>query len=146
MAEFVATLFALVGVGIQTATTIDKVISGLRNAPKELLELSNEVTATNQVLDRARQVLEQHQSRSATRALAVEAHPVNFGHIIGRANAYYVRIMNTVESLKSQEKNGLLKYANRVMWMKTKERLKELQGGLRACREEIVHFVGVENL
>jgi len=146
MAEFVATLIALVSAGIKTATVIEKAIKNLRDAPSELLSLENEVAATNQILDRARYVLEQHRGRSANKDTAIEAHPNNFGHIIGRAIGYYVEIKCAVDSLSFEAKGGPLKHRNRLKWPKHKERLQKLQNGLRECRQEVVAFVGTENL
>ena len=146
MAEFVASLIALVGAGLQTASTIEKVIRGLRHAPDELLALANEVSTTNQVIDRARYVLEEHQARSTGKILAIDAHPINFGQIIGRANGIYVQIKASVDSLNVETKRGPWKQTNRVVWLKRKDQLSRLQYALRECRQEITGFVGIENL
>lgn len=146
MAEFVASLVALVGAGIQTAAALDKLIKGLRSAPEEFLALANEVSAINQVIDRASNILCEHRTRLTGKSLAIEAHPINFGQIIGRANEIYVQIKSSVDSLNPEEKKGQWKHTSRLVWLRRKEQLLKLQSGLKECRQEITAFVGIENL
>ena len=145
MAEFLAALGHLMGAGLSTTNAVEKVIKTLRNPPDELLTLANEISATNQTIDRARIIISQFSTQSTGNLSAIDSHPINFGQILGRANGIFVQLKGIFDSLGSELDHGSWKQAPRMVWIRRREQLFKLQNGLVECRKEMNDFIGSRN-
>ncbi|KAI9738729.1 MAG: hypothetical protein M1834_008234 [Cirrosporium novae-zelandiae] len=135
MAECAATLFALAGAAITVTNTIHKVVITIRDAPAELMALSNEVTDINMVIQDAKSAYEDGMYMSVTSG----------PNVFDRGLEVMDKLNYFIKKLTRGNGEEIL-FVNRVIWVKEKSKVKDFRSNLRDIRLDIISMLSARSL
>lgn len=137
MAEYVASILALVATGLSTARITRELIHAIRDAPDELLALANEVESTSLVLQRAQVAFDAVKTSQLTLGLV--------DSLISRTITIFTQLDDFLLRLK--DVNGpKFRLWKRLTWAREKENAQKLLTRLRNVRAEIDSLLQAENV
>jgi hypothetical protein len=143
MAEFVSAVIGLIAVGAKTSNSLHTLIDTFKDAPNEILALSDEVndframlSSVLEVNDLGGRTSEEHD----TAHICLDGTVKKGQHIIQKVEALIVKVRK-----EGLEKDGET-HVNRFQWMRMVKKAKKLQELLRAQKSTMCNFIALRML
>jgi exonuclease VII small subunit len=139
MAEFVSAVLGLVVVGAEVGDSLYALIDTFKNAPREFLELSNEVTDFRAALSRLIEARE-----SGELGLEESTRDSGLDGVVGRGKEIIQEVEELVKKvIKQQHGETEGTQVNRIRWLRRVKKAKNLQERLRAQKSSLCNFITI---
>ncbi|WEW57922.1 hypothetical protein PRK78_003389 [Emydomyces testavorans] len=143
MAEFASAIFGLIAVGAKTSNSLYTLIDTFRDAPNEILALSDEVTDFRKMLSSLLEVNDLGEwtpEEHDTAKICLKGAVKNGQHVIENIQALINRVRK-----ERLEKDGETQ-VNRFQWMRIVKKAKKLQELLRVQKSAMCNFIALRTL
>lgn len=137
MAEFISAIVGLLAAGAKVSGSIYTLIDTLKDAPNELLALSNELTDFQLILSRVIEVRE-----SGELSVEDEIPDGGFDILIERSKKILQDVENLVqEVIKQQCGKSKGSQVNRIKWLRRAKKAKKLKNSLQAQKSSLCSWI-----
>jgi len=133
-----ASAIAVLQIGAVCAKSLLSIIQGIRDAPGELMVLSNEVNSLNAIIDEARKVSESLAADGSSTSLFIET----FKRLLKEAEV----VLGALNALLSKHNSKPLTFDHSFMWLCRKTRANKCLIRLRDIRANMIALLSSENV